>query len=221
ADIEMGGTDQKFNILMGRDLQRAYGQEPQVTILLPLLVGLDGREKMSKSLGNYVGIYEPPNEMYAKLMSIPDELMFTYFELATDVSLQEIRKLELGLADGSLHPKTAKQRLAREIVTIYHNSDAARAAEVEFDRVHRARQLPADLPEVTIPASALTDGKIWIANLIKEAGFAKSSGEARRLVQQGGVSLDGEKVTDVSREIALRRGSILQVGKRRFAKLVL
>jgi tyrosyl-tRNA synthetase len=221
ADVEMGGTDQKFNILMGRDLQRAHDQDPQVALLMPLLVGLDGHAKMSKSLGNYVGIYEPSNEMYAKLMSIPDEVIFTYFELATDVPLDEIRKLEAGLADGSLHPKAIKQRLAREVVTIYHDQDAAKAAEVEFDRVHRDGQLPEDLPEVVISASALSGGKIWIARLITQAGFAKSSSEARRLVQQGGVRLEGERITDPTLEIALRSGSVLQVGKRRFAKLVI
>ena len=221
ADIEMGGTDQKFNILMGRDLQRAHGQEPQVTLLMPLLVGLDGVEKMSKSLGNYVGIYEPPAEMYAKLMSIPDELMSTYFELATDVPLDEIRKFQAQLASGSLHPKTVKGQLAREIVTIYHNSDAAHTAEAEFDRVHRDRQLPEDLPEVIIPPSSLTDGKVWIAHLIQQAGFAKSSSEARRLVQQGGVRLNGDKITDPALEVSLRDETILQVGKRRFAKLII
>ena len=219
ADVEMGGTDQKFNILMGRDLQRAYDQEPQVTLLMPLLVGLDGAEKMSKSLGNYVGIYEPPSEMYAKLMSISDELMSTYFELATDVPLDEIREFEEQLARGSIHPKTVKQRLAREIVTIYHNADAAQAAEAEFDRVHRDRQLPDDLPEVVISASSLTDGKIWIAHLMQQAGFAKSSSEARRLVQQGGVRLDGDRITDPGLEVSLRGEAILQVGKRRFAKV--
>ena len=221
ADVEMGGTDQKFNILMGRDLQRAYGQEPQVTLLMPLLVGIDGVEKMSKSLGNYVGIYEPPSEMYAKLMSIPDELMSTYFELATDVPLDEIRTLETQLASRNLHPKTAKQRLAREIVTIYHNTDAAHAAEAEFDRVHRDRQLPDDLPEVVIPAASLTDGRIWIAHLMQQAGFAKSSSDARRLVQQGGVHLDGDRITDPALEVSLQGETILQVGKRRFAKLII
>ena len=220
ADVEMGGTDQKFNILVGRDLQRAYGQSPQVTLLMPLLVGLDGGEKMSKSLGNYVGIYEPPSEMYAKLMSIPDELMATYFELATDVPLEEIRTLEARLASGNLHPKTVKQRLAREIVTIYHNAEGAHAAEVEFDRVHRDRQLPNDLPEIIIPTAALTEGKIWIAHLMQQAGFAKSSSEARRLVQQGGVRVDGDRITDPALEVSLQGETILQVGKRRFAKLI-
>ena len=219
ADVEMGGTDQKFNILMGRALQRAYDQDPQVTLLMPLLVGLDGAEKMSKSLGNYVGIYEPPSEMYAKLMSISDELMSTYFELATDVPLDEIRAFEEQLASGTVHPKTVKQRLAREIVTIYHNAEAAYAAEAEFDRVHRDRQLPDDLPEVVISPSSLTDGKIWIAHLMQQAGFAKSSSDARRLVQQGGVRLDGDKITDPTLKVSLQGETVLQVGKRRFAKV--
>lgn len=221
ADIEMGGTDQKFNILAGRDLQRAHGQQPQVALLMPLLVGLDGSEKMSKSLGNYVGIYEPPNEMYAKLMSIPDELMITYFKLATDVPLDEIRKLEVKLTGGELHPKVVKQRLAREIVSIYHHRNAAKSAEAEFDKVHRDRQLPDDLPHVHIPSTALANGKIWLAHLITRAGFAKSTSEARRLVQQGGVRLDNERITDSSLEIDLSSGSVLQVGKRRFARLII
>ena len=221
ADIEMGGTDQKFNILAGRDLQRAHGQQPQVALLMPLLVGLDGSEKMSKSLGNYVGIYEPPNEMYAKLMSIPDELMGTYLNLATDVPLDEIRKLEVKLADGDLHPKTVKQRLAREIVSIYHDQTAAASAEAKFEKVHRDRQLPEDLPDVHIPSTALADGKIWLAHLITRAGFADSTSEARRLVQQGGVRLDNERITDSSLEIDLSSGSVLQVGKRRFARLII
>lgn len=221
ADIEMGGTDQKFNILAGRDLQRAYGQEPQVALLMPLLVGLDGREKMSKSLGNYVGIFEPANEMYAKLMSIPDQLMFTYFELTTDVPLDEIHNFKVKLADGDVHPKTVKQRLAREIVSIYHNHNAAKSAEAEFDKVHRDRQLPEDLSRVSIPSTALADGKIWLAHLITRAGFANSTSDARRLVQQGGVRIDGERITDSSLKIDLSSGSVLQVGKRRFARLII
>ena len=148
--------------------------------------------------------------------------MSTYFELATDVPLDEIREFEEQLADGTVHhPKTIKQRLAREIVTIYHNVDAAHAAEAEFDRVHRDRQLPDDLPEVVIPTSSLTDGKIWIAHLIQQAGLAKSSSDARRLVQQGGVRLDGDRITDPGLEVALQSDTILQVGKRRFAKLII
>ncbi len=221
ADIEMGGTDQKFNILAGRDLQRAHGQQPQVALLMPLLVGLDGSEKMSKSLGNYVGIYEPPNDMYAKLMSIPDELMITYFKLATDVPLDDIQELKVKLTGGELHPKVVKQRLAREIVSIYHHRNAAKSAEAEFDKVHRDRQLPDDLPHVHIPSTALADGKIWLAHLITRAGFAKSTSEARRLVQQGGVRLDNERIADSSLEIDLSSGSVLQVGKRRFARLII
>ena len=144
-------------------------------------------------------------------MSIPDALMSTYFELATDVPLDEIRAFEEQLGSGSIHPKTVKQQLAREIVTIYHNADAARAAEVEFDRVHRDRQLPDDLPEVVIPASSLTEGKIWIAHLMQQAGFANSSSDARRLVQQGGVRLDGDRVTDPALEVSLQGETILQV----------
>ena len=222
ADVEMGGTDQKFNILMGRDLQRAYDQEPQVTLLMPLLVGLDGIEKMSKSLGNYVGIYEPPSEMYAKLMSIPDELMSIYFELATDVPLDEIRTLEAQISkweSASQNSQTAT--CPRDRDNLPQRRCSARGQKLSFDRVHRDRQLPDDLPEVVIPASSLTDGKIWIAHLMQQAGFAKSSSDARRLVQQGGVRLDGDRITDPGLEVSLQGGAILQVGKRRFAKVII
>jgi tyrosyl-tRNA synthetase len=219
SDIEMGGTDQKFNNLMGRDLQRADGQDPQVVLLMPLLVGLDGTDKMSKSLGNYVGIYEPANEMFAKLMSIPDELMETYFELTTDVPMDEVAQLQRDLVDGSVHPKTIKQRLAREVVTIYHGETVATSAQAEFDRIHRHRQLPSEIPSVSISNEDLTDGKIWVGHLLTQAGFAKSTSEARRLVQQGGVRFDGEKVVDPATLIQLQDDLILQVGKRRFAQI--
>ena len=219
TDIEMGVTDQKFNNLMGRDLQRADGQDPQVVLLTPLLVGLDGTDKMSKSLGNYVGIYEPANEMFAKLMSIPDELMETYFELTTDIPMAAVAQLQRDLVDGSVHPKTAKQRLAREVVTIYHGETAAGSAQAEFDRIHRHRQLPSEIPSVSISNADLTDGKIWIGHLLTQAGFAKSTSEARRLVQQGGVRFDGEKVVDPATLIQLQEDLILQVGKRRFAQI--
>ena len=219
SDVEFGGTDQKFNNLMGRDLQRADGQDPQVVLLTPLLVGLDGTDKMSKSLGNYVGIYEPANEMFAKLMSIPDELMETYFELTTDVPMAEVAQLQRDLVDGSVHPKTTKQRLAREVVTIYHGETAAESAQAEFDRIHRHRQLPSEIPSVSISNADLTDGKIWVGHLLTQAGFAKSTSEARRLVQQGGVRFDGEKVVDPATLIQLQEDLILQVGKRRFAQI--
>ena len=220
ADIEMGGTDQKFNNLMGRDLQRADGQEPQVVLLMPLLVGLDGTEKMSKSLGNYVGIYESSNDMYGKLMSIPDELIFTYFELTTDVPLDEIHEMQSALNNGELHPKVAKQRLAREVVSIYSHQDAAQSAETHFERVHKHKELPTNIPEITISKQNFIDGKIWIAHIIMESNFAQSSSEAIRLVKQGAVRLNGERITDDKATIDVKN-EVLQVGKRKFARLIL
>ncbi|MEC7869039.1 MAG: tyrosine--tRNA ligase [Candidatus Poribacteria bacterium] len=220
ADIEMGGTDQKFNNLMGRDLQRADGQEPQVVLLMPLLVGLDGTEKMSKSLGNYVGIHESPNNMYGKLMSIPDELIFTYLELTTDVPLGEIHEMQSAFNNGELHPKIAKQRLAREVVSIYHQN-AAQSAETYFERVHKNKELPDEIPEVTISPKNFTDGKIWIAHIIAESNFAQSSSEAIRLVKQGAVKLNGERITDDKATIEFQNEAVLQVGKRKFARLIL
>ena len=220
ADIEMGGTDQKFNNLMGRDLQRADGQEPQVVLLMPLLVGLDGTEKMSKSLGNYVGIYESSNDMYGKLMSIPDELIFTYFELTTDVPLDEIHEMQSALNNGELHPKVAKQRLAREVVSTYSHQDAAQAAETHFERVHKHKELPTNIPEITISKQNFIDGKIWIAHIIMESNFAQSSSEAIRLVKQGAVRLNGERITDDKATIDVKN-EVLQVGKRKFARLIL
>ena len=221
ADIEMGGTDQKFNNLMGRDLQRADGQEPQVVLLMPLLVGLDGTEKMSKSLGNYVGIYESPNDMYGKLMSIPDELIFTYFELTTDVPLDEMHEMQSAFNSGELHPKVAKQRLARAVVSIYSHRNVAQSAEAHFERVHKHKELPAEIPEVAISQKNFTDGKIWIAHIIAESNFAQSSSEAIRLVKQGAVRLNGERITDDKATIEFQNETVLQVGKRKFARLIL
>jgi len=217
ADVEMGGTDQKFNNLMGRDLQRAFGQEPQVVLLMPLLVGLDGREKMSKSLGNYVGIEEPPFEMYGKIMSIPDELMIDYFVLTTDVPMQEICRIEEGLKEGAIHPKEAKKRLAREIVTMYHSAEAARKAEEEFERVFAQKEMPSEMPELKISSSELKEGKIWSVKLLVMAGIAKSNREARNLILQGAMRLDGKRISSPD-DVPIRNGSILKVG-RRFAKI--
>ena len=205
ADVEMGGTDQKFNILMGRDLQRAYDQEPQVTLLMPLLVGLDGAEKMSKSLGNYVGIYERASEMYAKLMSISDELMSTYFRAGNGRAAgRDSWRLRSPVGKWQCSPQDSQTAACpRDRDSLPRRRCRAQAAEAEFDRVHRDRQLPNDLPEVVVPASSLTDGKIWIAHLMQQAGFAQSSSDARRLVQQGGVRLDGDRITDPGLEVAL------------------
>ena len=221
ADVEIGATEQKFNILLGRDLQRDYGQEPQVTLFVPILVGLDGTQKMSKSLGNYVGIAEPPNGMFGKLMSIPDNLMPQYFELCTDVPLSNIRQIEADLKSGKLHPMEAKKRLAREIVTIYHSAEAAQEAQQEFEQVFSARELPTEIEPIRVPESALKDGKVWIIRLLTTAGFAASNGDARRLVEQGAVTLDDEKITDVNAELPVKDGQILHVGKLKYGKIEL
>jgi tyrosyl-tRNA synthetase len=218
ADVEMGGTDQTFNLLVGRDLQRAHGQDPQVVFTVPLLTGTDGARKMSKTFGNHVGVADPPEEQFGRAMRIPDDLLVEWFRLCTDLHPDEIDAVERGLADGSLHPGEQKRRLAREIVALYHGAEAAEAAEARFDRVHRERQAPDDLPE-----HALLEGRetVAVATVIAEAGLASSRSEARRLISQGGVRLDGEPFTDPQGE--LRRselvGKVLQVGKRRFARL--
>ncbi len=222
ADIEMGGTDQMFNILAGRDLQTQFGQEPQVAMFMPLLVGLDGVNKMSKSLGNYVGITEAPDVIYGKIMSISDDLMPTYFELATEVPMDEVRSLMADVRAGRVHPKDAKKRLAREIVTMYHSAEAATVAEEEFERVHAHGDVPTDIPEYDIPESVFRDGRAWICRVLTLVGFAKGTGEARRLVEQGGVSINQARVTSPDAEFTREelRGAVVRVGNRRFARLV-
>ncbi|NLA59089.1 MAG: tyrosine--tRNA ligase, partial [Firmicutes bacterium] len=197
ADIELGGIDQKFNILVGRELQRTMGLEPQVGVCNPILIGLDGKEKMSKSLGNYIGINEPPYDMYGKTMSIPDELMMLYFELITDIPTAELQAMEQKMQRGELHPMEAKRRLAREIVTRFHSAEAAQEAEAEFDRVFKENQIPEDIPEVVLTREDLENGRIWIVRLLVKAGLVKSNGEGRRLIQQSGVRINGEVVDDV------------------------
>ena len=219
ADVEIGGTDQKFNILMGRDLQEAHGMEPQVGLFMPILPGVDGVQKMSKSLGNYIGINEPPNEMFGKVMSIPDSVMATYFELATDVPLDEVCAIEEGVADGSIHPMEAKKRLAYRITKIYHGEEAAQKAKAEFERVFSQRELPSEIPDVTIPSDSLKDGKIWVARLLVVAGMAESNNEARRLIEQGAVTIDDENITDSSMDIEIRDGQVLRAGKFKFGRI--
>lgn len=222
ADIELGGTDQKFNLLVGRDLQREYGQEPQVIMTLPLLVGLDGTQKMSKSLNNYIGIDESPRDIFGKVMSISDELMFLYYELVTDVPLDEVEKRRNGLKDGSLHPRDVKVSLAKEICAQFHDRETAEAAEQEFNRIFVKKDVPDDIPELLVPAGEQNDGKIWIVKLMVLGELAKSNGEARRLIQGGGVSLDGERIADPDYELSLpvEGEGILKVGKRRFLKIM-
>ena len=236
ADVELGGNDQLFNLLVGRDLQRAFDQEPQVALTMPLLVGTDGVQKMSQSLGNYVGITEPPGDMFGKLVRIPDELIATYRRLTLDSfgDPGESDRVAAALADGSTDPWTEKRRLAREIVDRYHGSGAGEAAEAEFDRVHKQGDLPDEVPNVTVVASTLVTSKrdgstvLDLASLLVELGLTSSKSEARRAFEQGGVRRDGEVVGSAELPIdgggsadALEAlaGSVWQVGRRRFARV--
>jgi tyrosyl-tRNA synthetase len=221
ADVEMGGTDQTFNLLVGRDIQRAHAQDPQVVFTMPLLMGTDGVRKMSKSFGNHIGLTEPPEEQFGKVMSIPDELIGQWLRLCAALQPYEVDAVERGLADGSLHPAEQKRRLAREIVARYHGEEAARAAEERFDRVHREHEIPGDVGEVEIPPEALRDGKVWLPRLMTAAGLASSNADGRRLIEQGGVRIDGEPVGDPDAEFAPAElsGRVLQVGRRRFLRL--
>jgi tyrosyl-tRNA synthetase len=219
ADIEFGGTDQKFNLLMGRHLQEEFGQKPQVAIMVPILEGLDGVQKMSKSLGNYIGINEDPGAIYGKAMSIPDELMGRYFELVTDISNEELEKIDLGLKDGSLHPRDMKMYLARTLVRLYHGIDAAQAAEEEFKRIFQRGDMPTDIPETTLQRSELQSGRIWVAKLFTLVGLTASNGEAKRSIQQGAARINAEKVEDVDADIEIQDGMVLQIGKRKFVKV--
>jgi tyrosyl-tRNA synthetase len=220
VDVELGGTDQKFNLLVGREIMREWGMEPQVAMTLPLLEGLDGVEKMSKSLDNYIALRDEPRDMYGKVMSISDDLMLRYYELCTDITSSEIAALRRDLEAGHRHPRDAKAELARRIVTDFHGAAAASVAEVHFEKVHRARQAPDAIEEVRLPASG---APITLPRALVACRLAASVSEARRLIEQGGVSVDGIRVSSVT--AALTAGSsgshLLQVGKRHFRRLIL
>jgi len=214
ADVEFGGTDQKFNLLVGRDLQRVYGQEPQVVMTTPLLVGLDGVNKMSKSLGNYVGITEPPETIFGKMMSVSDELMLTYYELLSDVSVTELAALKAGLAGGTRHPMEAKTALARELVARFHGAAAAREAEEGFRRRFSAKEFPEDAPRVEIPAGG---GPADLATVVSRASRTfTSKSAARRLIAQGGVEVNGERATDPAAVLRPAGEYRLKIGKKEF-----
>ncbi|MBR4750003.1 MAG: tyrosine--tRNA ligase [Abditibacteriota bacterium] len=221
ADVEVGGTEQKFNILMGRTLQGAYEKEQQVGLFMPILTGLDGVNKMSKSLGNYVGITESPSEMFGKLMSISDEQMQEYFELCTDVDMEEVKGLLAGIAAGSVHPMDVKKRLAREIIAIYHSKEEALAAQQEFERVFSQKDVPQDMPSFEIAPDKLEDGKCSLMTIVQESGLVGTNSEIRRLISSGAISLDGAKYTDFKEMIAVSDGMVIKAGKRKFAKLVM
>jgi tyrosyl-tRNA synthetase len=223
SDVELGGTDQTFNLLVGRDIQRAYGQDPQVVLTMPLLEGIDGERKMSKSFDNWVALTDPPEEMFGKLMRIPDHLITKYLLLAADLDPWEVARIEAGMVDGSVKPIEEKRRMARAIVDLHHGSGAGGEAERRFDRVHRERQVPERIEEADIPAEAAKgeNGLVWLPQLMATLGLATSKSAARRLIEQGGVRLDGEPVTDASVEYPLGelKGKVLQVSRRRFLRL--
>ncbi|MBS1712965.1 MAG: tyrosine--tRNA ligase [Armatimonadetes bacterium] len=216
SDVELGGNDQKFNNLVGRDLQADFGQESQVVMLCPLLIGTDGKEKMSQSLGNYISVIDTPDDMYGKTMSIPDELLVNWFELCTDVPMDEVRS---AVSD---NPYEAKKRLAKEIVSLYHSAEAADAADAYFRETFSQRQQPVEAEEAQVPTDLVQDGHVPLAALIAALGMAKSNGNARDIIKQGGVSLDGEKVEDPFAKLAVDAlaGKVLKVGKHQFRKLI-
>jgi tyrosyl-tRNA synthetase len=222
ADVELGGTDQKFNNLLGRHLQPHFGQEGQVVMLCPLLVGTDGKEKMSQSLGNFVGITEEPNEMFGKTMSIPDKIMENWFELCTDVPLDEVASLMASCRSGETNPRDVKRRLAREIVTLYHSPEAAEEADRYFVETFSKRDQRVEAPSVSIPADLIQNGEVSLAHLIAALELAKSVSAARDLLKQGAVSLDGEKLADPFGKAPSEalRGRVLKAGKHQFRKLV-
>lgn len=213
SDVEFGGTDQKFNCLVGRELQQMMGQPPQQVFLLPILVGTDGVQKMSKSLGNYIGVTEPPSEMYGKVMSIPDNLIIDYFDLVTDVNDSEIEEMRQALNSQSVNPMYLKKRLAREIVQQFHGKDAAREAEANFERIFQKREAPDEEQIVKLAPEG------WLTVQLTNAGLTKSRSEARRLLIQGGIEIDGHKISEDIEMSRIKPGSIIKVGKRRFASI--
>lgn len=216
ADVELGGTDQKFNLLVGRDIQREYNLEPQVILTMPLLVGTDGVEKMSKSYGNYIAITDTADEMYGKTLSIPDTLIYDYFVLATNVPDFELKNIKGQIESKSVNPRDLKRRLAREIVTLYYSREAAFQAEENFDRVFVRKETPEEIEEITVSNDG---GQLTVFQLLVKIGAAKSNGEARRLINQGGVVIDGSKVVDPNASVNLNAPFVLKVGKRKFYRI--
>ena len=222
ADVELGGTDQLFNLLAGRELMEKMGMEPQVCLTLPLLEGTDGVKKMSKSYGNYIGLTDEPADMFGKVMSVPDELMVKYYRLASTCPVAEIDEIERGLASGELHPNKVKRALARNIVAAYYDEDTAASAEEQFDLVFKQHDMPDEIPEYAADLTPNDQGKVYLAKLIADAGLASSTGEARRLIDGGGVKLNGEALAPKSYNVdpSQLKDAVIQVGKRKFVKLV-
>ena len=215
ADVELGGTDQRFNLLMGRELQKEYGQEPQAIVILPLLEGLDGVKKMSKSLGNYIGISEQPKDIYGKTLSISDELMIRYFELLSHINVDELHALKAGLQSGTIHPKKAKEDLAMELVERYWGKEAAIHAREEFDKVFKDKGLPDDIPVFEL---AWDEEEMWLPKIMKSCGIASSTGEAMRLIKQGAVSVNNKKVDSPDTK-CIKGDYLIKAGKRKFVKI--
>lgn len=222
ADVEMGGNDQLFNLLAGRELMEKMGMEPQIALTMPLLEGTDGTRKMSKSYGNYIGLTDAPADMFGKTMSIPDEMIGKYYRLASSLAPVEVDKIDAALADGSANPYELKRALGRDLVTTYHSAEAAVEAEVEFDRVHKNRDMPTDIAEVAVEIAVNDEGLVYLPAVLQAAGLVPSAGQARRDIDGGGVKLDGEPVSPKTYNVdpaSLKPGTILQVGKRHFARL--
>ena len=215
ADVELGGADQLWNLMVGRNLQERYGKRPQIALTMPLLIGTDGEQKMSQSLDNYIGVSEPPDQMFGKVMSIPDGLMGQYFSLATEVPRPEVEELLAGLADGRLHPAKVKRRLGREIVTLYWDAEAARGAEEDFDRLFKEGLIPEDVPEAGLP----DEDPVYLPALLASIGLVKSNSEGRRMLDQGAVKLDGVRIVEETHPRSRLAGGVLRVGKRRFVRL--
>lgn len=222
ADVELGGTDQLFNLLAGRELMEKMGMEPQVCLTLPLLEGTDGVKKMSKSYGNYIGLTDEPNDMFGKVMSIPDELMVKYYRLASTMSVADIDAIEEGLAQGSLHPNRVKRDLAQNIVSAYYDEAAAREAEAAFDRVFKNHDMPDEIDDFEADLTPNDEGLVYLAKIIHDAGMTQSVGDARRMIDGGGVRIDGEPVPAKQYNIAPEaiKGHVVQVGKRKYARIV-
>jgi tyrosyl-tRNA synthetase len=217
ADVELGGTDQKFNLLVGRDIQSEFGQEPQIVLTMPILPGTDGVQKMSKSLDNYIGITESPQQIYGKTLSIPDSLLYQYFLLLTDISSDELSTIRKQLEDESVNPRDLKRRLARELVTMYYDAQSARNAEAEFDKIFVQKAIPETIEAMHLKSRSRTKN---IVDLLTETKLASSKSDARRLIEQGGVSVDSRRITNIDEEISLQKDFVIKVGKRRFLKII-
>ncbi|MCX7965763.1 MAG: tyrosine--tRNA ligase [Syntrophorhabdaceae bacterium] len=216
ADVELGGHDQIFNLYVGRDLQRAYGQEAQIIVTVPLLEGIDGINKMSKSYGNYVGIDEPPDVIFGKLMSISDELMLKYYELLSDISLEELKSLKEGIKNGRIHPKDAKVKFAKEIIARFHSKEAAEAAHLNFEKVFKEKEIPEDIETIEIKKDEV---ERWLPKLLFNTGMVSSTSEGKRMISQGAVMINGEKVK--SEDTPIIDELVIKVGKRRFKRIIL